>query len=210
MSTIKQTYVIAATPEEVWHALTDPDMIREWSGEPAEYVPQVGAPYALWTGSIVGEILDVVPGERLVKTWRPVDWTRQDSVVRVTLVPEEGTTLVDLVHENVEEADYNGTSEGWDVYYLGAIKRMLEARNAGQGESTRKPAQPRETTPRASTRTAAAGRASTRKSAKGPKPKSAGKSTRRNSTTAKRATAKKRPAAKKSTARPSARGKRSR
>ena len=51
-----------------------------------------------------------------------------------------GTTLVDLVHENVEDSDYDGTDEGWDIYYLGAIKRMLEARGAGSEESKRKPA----------------------------------------------------------------------
>jgi uncharacterized protein YndB with AHSA1/START domain len=127
MSIIKQTYMIAAPPEDVWRALTDPRIIQEWSGAAAEFPLQVGAAYSLWDGSIGGEILEVVPGERLVQTWKPVDWTRQDSFVRFILVPEEGTTRVDLVHENVEEADYEGTDEGWDIYYLGAIKRLLEA-----------------------------------------------------------------------------------
>ncbi len=130
MNTIKQTYVIAATPEEVWRALTDPAIIREWSGAAAHYPLEVGAPYSLWDGDIVGEIVEIAPGERLIQTWKPTDWTRQDSVVRFTLVPEEGTTLVDLVHENVEESDYEGTTEGWDIYYLGAIKRMLEEHKA--------------------------------------------------------------------------------
>ena len=127
MNIIKQTYMIAAPTEDVWRALTDPRIIQEWSGAVAEFPLQVGATYSLWDGSIGGEILEVVPGERLVQTWKPADWTRQDSFVRFTLVPEEGTTRVDLVHENVEEADYEGTDEGWDIYYLGAIKRLLEA-----------------------------------------------------------------------------------
>ena len=137
MNTIKQTYVIAASPEEVWRALTDPAMIREWSGAGCEFPLEVGAVYSLWDGSIGGEIVEVVPMQRLVQTWKPEDWTRTDSVVRFTLVPEEGTTLVDLVHENVEEDDYEGTDEGWDIYYLGAIKRMLEARKPKSVRNTK-------------------------------------------------------------------------
>lgn len=132
MNTIKQTYVIAATPEQVWEALTNPALIREWSGAAVEFPAEAGAPYSLWDGTIGGTIVEFVPMERLVQTWQPADWQRDDSVVRITLVPEEGTTLVDLVHENVEESDYDGTSEGWDVYYLGAIKRMLEAQATGK------------------------------------------------------------------------------
>ncbi len=127
MSLIKQTYMIAAPPEEVWRALTDPRVIQEWSRASAEFPLEVGGAYSLWEGSIIGEIVEIVPGERLVQTWKPADWTRQDSFVRFTLVPEDGTTRVDLVHENVEEGDYEGTDQGWDLYYLGAIKRMLEA-----------------------------------------------------------------------------------
>ncbi len=127
MNAIKQSYRIARPPDEVWHALTDPEVIRQWSGSRAEYPLEPGASYSLWDGSIRGEIVEVVPLQRLVKTWKPVDWTRQDSVVTFTLSPLANGTRVDLVHENVEESDYNDTDEGWDIYYLGAMKRMLEA-----------------------------------------------------------------------------------
>lgn len=128
MGDIKQTYVIAALPEEVWAALTEPEIIREWSGADAEFPLEPGAAYSLWDGSIGGEIVEFVPGQRLVQTWKPQDWVRQDSVVTFTLVPHPDGTQVDLHHRNVEESDYDGTDDGWDTYYLGAIKRMLEER----------------------------------------------------------------------------------
>ncbi len=136
MNTIKQTYVIAATPEEVWEALTNPATIREWSGAAVEFPAEPGAPYSLWDGTICGTIVEIVPLQRLVQTWKPTNWQREDSVVRFTLVPEDGTTLVDLVHENVEESDYDDTNEGWDLYYLGAIKQMLEANASNTGKSS--------------------------------------------------------------------------
>jgi uncharacterized protein YndB with AHSA1/START domain len=130
MNTIKQTYLIHASPAEVWRALTDPEVIEAWSDADAEFEPIVGAEYALWDGSICGEIVEVTPRKKLVQTWQPDNWERTDSVVTFTLKPVGKKTRVDLLHENVEGFDYAGTSEGWDLYYLGAIKRMFDTKPA--------------------------------------------------------------------------------
>ena len=126
MNTIKQTYLINASPEKVWRALTEPEMIEQWSDADAEFEPRQGAEYALWDGSIVGEVVAVVPRKKLAMTWQPGHWTIEDSLVTFTLMPVGNQTRVDLLHEHVEEFDYAGTSAGWDLYYLGAIKRMFE------------------------------------------------------------------------------------
>lgn len=126
MNRIEQSYLIAAPLEEVWSALTDPTVIKEWSGATATYAAQPDMEYSLWDGSIAGRILEVEPKKRLYKTWKPDTWTRDDSVVTFFLTPVKGGTRVDLVHENVQESDFEGTSEGWNQYYLGAIQRMFE------------------------------------------------------------------------------------
>lgn len=127
MDRIEQTYLIDASPEQVWQALTDQGMISEWSGAPAVFTAEPGTQYSLWNGDIGGRIVEVVPQERLVQTWKPTSWTVDDSIVTFTLSPSDGGTRVDLIHENVDETDYEGTNEGWDIYYLGVIKKMLEA-----------------------------------------------------------------------------------
>jgi uncharacterized protein YndB with AHSA1/START domain len=138
MKQIKQTYMVAAPVAAVWRALTEPELIEEWSGADAEFEPTVGTPYALWDGSITGVILQVEPHKTLVQSWKPDNWTIEDSVVTFTLSPDGKVTRVDLLHENVEEFDYAGTSEGWDQYYLGAIKRMFEARPAKKVTAAKK------------------------------------------------------------------------
>ncbi len=125
---IRQVYIIRASPEEVWRALTDPKEIQEWTGANAYFIPQPGAMYTLWNGDISGKVLEAAPQRKLVQTWMPKDWTRTDSVVTFTLTPTKEGTRVDLLHVNVEESDYDGTSEGWDIYYLGVIKKMLDKR----------------------------------------------------------------------------------
>lgn len=130
MNSIKQVYVIAAPPEDVWQALTDPELITEWSGAGAEFPLERDAEYSLWDGDIRGRIIEFAPNERLVQTWEPESWTRKDSVVTFTLVPLGDGTQVELVHQNVEDWDYEDTSAGWDAFYLGALKLMLESRAA--------------------------------------------------------------------------------
>ena len=125
---IEQTYDIKAAPEEVWRALTDPQEIREWSGANGYFIPQPGAMYTLWDGQITGKVLKVEPNVLLSQTWQPIEWTRTDSVVTFMLGRSKAGTKVVLLHENVEDSDYDGTTEGWDIYYLGAIKKMLEKR----------------------------------------------------------------------------------
>ncbi len=134
---IEQTYNIKASPEAVWRALTDQKEIQEWSGANAYFIPQAGAQYTLWDGTIGGKIVEVVPLRKLVQTWKPQEWTRDDSVVTFILTPTRDGTRVDLLHVNVEESDYDGTTEGWDIYYLGVIKKMLEKRNAKPAKTTK-------------------------------------------------------------------------
>lgn len=143
MNRIEQTYLIAAPLEEVWRALTDPEVIATWSGASASYTAEPNMEYSLWDGSIGGRILEVEPNKRLKKTWKPDNWQRDDSVVTFLLTPVAGGTRVDLLHENVEESDFEGTREGWDLYYLGAIKRMYEQAGADSGRM------PKKATPRA-------------------------------------------------------------
>jgi len=140
MKNIRQTYLIAAPVAEVWRALTDPDLIEEWSGADAEFEPTVGTEYALWDGSFCGKIVEVVPNQKLVQTWQPDYWEIEDSLVTFTLTPVGDQTRVDLLHEHVEEFDYEGTREGWDLYYLGAIKQMFDTKPAKQAKAAKKPA----------------------------------------------------------------------
>ena len=155
MNDIKQTYEIAGTPAQVWRALTEPRIIEEWSGASATFPLQVGAAYLLWDGTIGGEIVEIVPQQKLVQTWKPQDWTRTDSIVTFMLMPQGSGTRVDLHHVNVEESDFDGTTEGWDLYYLGAIKRLLEGEAPeGAGEMAPAPAKRTRTAKRVVKKTA--------------------------------------------------------
>ena len=129
MLRIEQTYTIKASPERVWAALTDAGLMAKWTGTQARFEARAGGTYTLWDDYVSGEIVTYEPPKKLVQTWQPNNWAIQDSTVTFTLSKVRGGTRVELLHQNVQPEDFNGTANGWDEFYIGAIKAMLEAEN---------------------------------------------------------------------------------
>lgn len=104
---------IAAEPEEVFSALTNPFQIELWSGYPADMKPEAGYEFSLWEGDIAGVNLEIVPNKRLVQEWFFGE-TEHPSVVRIELRKEgSGNTQVVLEHSNIPEEVYDEIVEGW-------------------------------------------------------------------------------------------------
>jgi uncharacterized protein YndB with AHSA1/START domain len=118
---IRKTYVIEATPERVWLALTDPDAMEEWGSGPALMEPEPGGLFSQWGGSIHGVVTEVIDGERLVESWYGGDWPAPSTVV-FTLASQGEGTAVDLLHTGVPDEEVGDIDSGWDEFYLGAIK----------------------------------------------------------------------------------------
>jgi uncharacterized protein YndB with AHSA1/START domain len=123
---ITKSYLIAASPSAVWRALTDPEAIEEWGAGPAEMHAEPGGSFSLWAGDIRGTNVQVVPERSLVQEWYGGDWPAP-SIASFTLTAEDSGTRLDLLHRGVPGDEVDEFDEGWDDYYLGAIKEYLEA-----------------------------------------------------------------------------------
>jgi uncharacterized protein YndB with AHSA1/START domain len=128
MKTISQTHTIKAPIERVFQSLTSAKDIKAWSGSPASFEAKEGGLYQMWDDWVRGSIKEIVPNKKLVQSWEPSDWKKQDkeSIVTFTLSEKGGQTVVKLDQTNVPEDQYKGTSDGWNQYYLGAMKEYLE------------------------------------------------------------------------------------
>ena len=125
MKTIKKQYIILAPVEKVWRALVDPKLMEAWGAGPALMSDQPGTKFSLWGGDIHGTNLEVEEEEKLVQDWFSGKWP-EPSRVTLSLIPEDDGTKVDLLHERVPDDEADEISDGWDSYYLGAIKSYLE------------------------------------------------------------------------------------
>ena len=114
---------IEALPDEVFPFFTDADKMIVWKALEATLDPRPGGIF--WinvTGRDVarGEYLEIDPPRRVVFTF---GWESEGSpeppgstTVEITLVAEDGGTLLRLVHSGVPDEVRGGSTEGWDHY----------------------------------------------------------------------------------------------
>jgi uncharacterized protein YndB with AHSA1/START domain len=127
-------------PETIWKALTTGAMIARWLMPPTGFEPVKGnrftyqtKPGGAWDGTIHCEVLEVVPNQRFVYSWKGGHESNVgygaplDTVVMWTLSKTENGTRVRLVHSGFitprNESALRTMGEGWKtvVPKLGAI-----------------------------------------------------------------------------------------
>jgi len=128
------TAEIAATPEQVWRAMTDPRMTREYFyGTDILSDWTVGARWTSESDGVVsleGEILEIDPPRRLVQSFHVADEDPAagdpPSTVAWELPPSGDGTRLHLVHSGQGEATMAYTDGGWE-FILEGLKELLEA-----------------------------------------------------------------------------------
>jgi activator of HSP90 ATPase len=125
MKSFKKYYIIPATPEELYLALTNPLTIQLWSGEPAEMSTEPGSEFSLWEGSIVGKNLEFEADKKIVQEWYFGD-QQEPSVVTIKLHPNPKGTSLELNHVNIPDHDYEDIVDGWDNIYIASLQDFYE------------------------------------------------------------------------------------
>ncbi|MGH8060662.1 MAG: SRPBCC family protein [Pseudoxanthomonas sp.] len=139
---------IATTPEKVWQALHDVDLMREWWVDPKAGCARVNVsdwqPGSRWEhtrvdGSgivdIVGKVVENTPPSRLVFTWaRPDDAGDEAKHSRVAFDIEayaDGLVRLTVTHDDLERDPQmlKGISGGWPTV-LSNLKTFLETGHA--------------------------------------------------------------------------------
>ena len=125
MKDYKNYYIIAAPPEEVYIALTNPATIQLWSGEPAVMSTEPGSEFSLWEGSIEGKNIAFEPGKKIIQEWY---FGEQEpaSVVTIILHPHKQGTSAELRHSNIPDEDFNDIVDGWNEVYFGSLVNFYE------------------------------------------------------------------------------------
>lgn len=116
---------IKAEVEDVYAAFTNPFTMELWSGYPAVMGSEPGSEFSLWEGDIVGRVLELEDQKKVVQEWYFGEQETQ-SIVTVKLFPQGSKVQVDVEHTNIPDDDYEAIVEGWNDFYLGAIKEFLE------------------------------------------------------------------------------------
>ncbi|MCI0522047.1 MAG: SRPBCC domain-containing protein [Bacteroidales bacterium] len=123
MRNFKKTFHINAEPSDIYAALTNPYTIELWSGYPATMPSVPGEEFIMWNGDICGRIIEFVPDRKVVQEWYFGD-NDVKSIVTISISGKEGNSNVIVEHTNIPAGDYDNIAEGWNEYYMGAIRRF--------------------------------------------------------------------------------------
>ena len=138
---------IATTPEKLWRALVDPELMRQYWVGPTGCARmnvsdwKVGSRWEhqrddeTHTVDIVGKVVEIEPPRRLVYTWaRPADAEDESRHSRVSFdieVQTDGLVRLTVAHSDLEHDPQmlEGISGGWPKV-LSNLKTLLETGHA--------------------------------------------------------------------------------
>ena len=124
MKDFKKYYILSATPEEVFAALTNPATIQLWSGDPAIMSTEPGSEFSLWEGNIEGKNIEFEKDKKIVQQWYFGE-QQEESIVTMKLFADRNKTSLELRHTNIPDDDYDNIVDGWNNVYLGSLNRIL-------------------------------------------------------------------------------------
>ncbi|QEK51193.1 ATPase [Pedobacter aquae] len=125
MKDYKKYYLIPATQEEVYLALTNPLSIKLWTGAEAEMSNLAGSEFSLFNGDIVGKNLEFIENQKIVQEWY-FDGQEGKSIVTIKLHEHKKGTSVELLHTNIPTESYEEFVDGWDSSYFGELLEFFE------------------------------------------------------------------------------------
>lgn len=127
MKTYKKYFKIAASPADVYNALTNKTMLEIWTGEEAEMEAVPGTEFSLWEDSICGMNLEFEKDFKIVQEWYfgEVDEDKK-SIVTIKLHPDKNGTSMEVVQTNIPDEAYRNISEGWEEDYFNGLNQLFE------------------------------------------------------------------------------------
>ena len=119
MKDFKKYYILNATPEEVFAALTNPATIQLWSGDPATMSTEPDSEFSLWEGNISGKNLEFEKDKKIVQQWYFGD-QEEESIVTMKLFPDKNKTSLELRHTNIPDEDFKNIVTDGMIFILEA------------------------------------------------------------------------------------------
>jgi uncharacterized protein YndB with AHSA1/START domain len=121
------TDIIPAPPAAVYDAWLNSRAHSEMTGSKASQSARIGAKVSAWGGYITGRNLELVPGRRIVQSWRTTKFTDDDpdSKIAVALHPVPGGTRLTLRHSKVPDGHTRYEQDGWQTHYFAPMKKYF-------------------------------------------------------------------------------------
>lgn len=124
LKSLRQVEKFHCKAEDLFRALTMPEMMRAWSKGPVESDVKPGGRLQLFNGIVQGEYVEVEP-TKIVEKWRQRHWPAGHySTVTLTLreIAADGETELTLVQTSIPDSVFDSVEAGWKGHYWNSIR----------------------------------------------------------------------------------------
>lgn len=122
---LKETF--NAKPETLYNAWLDSDMHSKMTGGQASCSKIVGDSFSAWNGYISGKNVELIENQKIVQTWRTVEFNDEDQDSTLTIEFAEtidGSTELILSHINIPKGQTQ-YKQGWIDNYFNPMKEIF-------------------------------------------------------------------------------------
>lgn len=133
--TIHQEISFDAAPERLYQVLLSSEQFsactkksfQNFTASSASIDAREGGTFSLFDGVIIGRILELVPGKRIVEAWRVTGWPEGIySITRFDLEPTGSGTLLKFDHIGFPAGMKAHLTDGWQQHYWDALHSYLK------------------------------------------------------------------------------------
>lgn len=120
-------FTLSAKPKRVMQLLTDPVLIRKWSGGEAVVEKKEGGRVEMFDGWVDGTVLKCTEKE-LAYTWKTTEWPSdaKPSEVHYLLKDDEAGTKVELRHTGFpNEQEMKEHRSGWADFFFEPMEDFI-------------------------------------------------------------------------------------
>ncbi len=120
-------FILSGKPNRIMELLTDPILIRKWSGSNGFVENKIDGKVSLFDDWVTGKVLKTSKNE-LSYTWKTTDWDdeTEPSVVHFLLQEDEAGTKVILTHTNLPtEDEMKSHKSGWTDYFFDPMEDFI-------------------------------------------------------------------------------------
>lgn len=125
MKDFKKYFIIPASPEDVYLALTVETTIELWTGDKAVMKAEPDTEFSMWDDSIVGRNIEFEHGKKIVQQWYFGEQA-EPSIVTIKLHPHEDGTSMEVRQTNIPDEDYEDIADGWTNSYAAGLIEFYE------------------------------------------------------------------------------------
>ena len=118
-SVITDSVVLPASAGRLCEMYLHADEHAKMTGHPVKIAAEPGAVFEAFDGMLSGEILQLIPGQLIVQSWRSAEFREEDddSTLILMFSAEGEHGRIDLVHLDVPDHDYDDVVVGWKQHY---------------------------------------------------------------------------------------------